>query len=166
MYCHVCLFVSNISTVYCHSSNTCYNNSLFLFWNLVGWHSWSDDTTQTQATGEGMWARRFYKKASTLYKTVPRLFPGELRGKSHFCKARCQTKGRCCPSSSSLWSYPCSNITASCQLPCVVTRCVTCPRRTSRGYTMWQHLLHSHHSIRKVPSQNFKWFYTHFEKCL
>lgn len=39
------------------------------------------------------------------------LFPGQLPG--HFCKAKCQTKGKCCPSSSSLWSQPCSITAAS-----------------------------------------------------
>lgn len=39
------------------------------------------------------------------------LFLGQLPG--HFCKAKCQTKGKCCPSSSSLWAQPCSITAAS-----------------------------------------------------
>lgn len=75
-----------------------------------------------------------HKSLHSLQNCHPKsVFPGQLPGKPYFCKARCQTKGECRPSSSSLWSYPCSTTAASYQLPHMVTRCAICPCRTSRG---------------------------------
>lgn len=66
-------------------------------------------------------------------KNLKYVFPGQLPGKPYFCKVRFQTKGKCCPSSSSLWSYCCSATAASSQLPYMATKGVSHTSRTSRG---------------------------------
>lgn len=57
--------------------------------------------------------------------------PGQFPGKPYFCTPRCQTKRKCCPSSSSLWSYFCGTTAAPHQQPYMATRGVICPSRTS-----------------------------------